>query len=226
MEQNLLFTSSNIIRELAPIYENQAKKLAEKLGADYENSLVEIQCAPNGQLNAFHYGNGLQTAEIILKLAGSFLGKDLAGFKKKIDIAKQSDFKTDFNLGERLGLWTRIKPNNYLEKIDWKQSFCIKNKKGLSKIWNPERGKSGYMEGFATREAIKNAINDGPSYWQPFYKPLRLSESGDASQVIYRLVFFHSFEKTEFIGGLWISRNNFKVYINKDSTVGLITTSI
>jgi hypothetical protein len=223
MKKNLLFTSSNVIRELAPIYENQAKELAEKLGVNHENSLVEIHCVPNGQLNAFHYGNGVQTAEIILGLAGSFLGSDLDGFSEKITIAKKSDFKTDFDLGERLGLWSRITPNNYLEKIDWKQSFCIKNKKGLSRIWNHE-GKSGYMEGFATRETIKNAVNDGPAYHQPFYKPLRLG-GGDEGQVIYRLVFFHSPEKTEFIGGLWVSRNNFKVYIKKDSIVGLIKTS-
>lgn len=224
MEKNLSFTSSNVIRELAPIYENQAKELAEKLGVDHKNSLIEIQCAPNGQLNAFHYGSGVQTAEIILELAGSFLGSDLDIFKKRISVAKKSDFKTDFDLGERLGLWSRITPNDYLEKIDWKQSFCIKNEKGLSRIWNHEKGKSGYMEGFATRETIKNAINDGPAYHLPFYRPLRL-EGGDEGQVVYRLVFFRYTERTEFIGGLWISRNNFKVYIKKDSIVGLIKTS-
>lgn len=223
MKKKPLFESSNDIIELASVYENQARQLAEKLKKDNGNFFVEIHCAPNEQLNAFHYGNGLQSAEILLGLVGSFLGNDIFDFEQKIKMAKSSNFETDFNLGERLGLWTRIKPNDYPREINWSAPFCVKNKKGLTRIWDPKKNKSGYAQGLSTREAIKNTINGDPSYLQPFYQPLESLNRGNNWKMVYHLIFFCAPDKTEFVGGLWISRPNFKVYLNKDSLVGLIS---
>jgi hypothetical protein len=224
MEEKNLFKSSNEILELDRSYEDQARELVKQLQPEKrQNFFVEIDCAPNGQLNLTRYGNGLKSAEIIFDLANSFLGTDKDDLKNKIEISKTSDFQTNYCFGEKIGLWQRVRVNDYEKLLDFSQPFCVKNEKGLTKIWYPHWRLFGNNNGFATKGSIIKFIAEETAYLQKFYMPL--AAIGISYQrMTYRLVFFCSVlqEAPEFIGGLWISRPGFKIYPDKDSTVGII----
>lgn len=220
------FTRSNNIMELQELHASQAKKLIGKLLADVDqNVFIEIDCAPNGNLNPFHYGNGLQSMEIIKDLADSLLRNELPSLERKIDLAKKAEFKTSFALGEQAGLWERLSPLNYEEKLDWNEAFCIKNEKGLTKIWHPEWRRLGFKNGFSTRGSLIEFIHSERTYRQKFYLPLPTPECGLAWRMYYRLVFFipESQPDLELIGGLWISRPGFKIYPEENALVGLVS---
>jgi len=224
MEKKNLFKNSNEILELDRSYENQAKELLINLQPEKkQNFFAEIDCAPNGQLNLISYGNGLKSAEIILDLAGSLLGSEKHWLKSKIELSKDSNFKIDYPLGEKLGLWQRVCANDYEKILDFSQPFCIKNDKSLTKIWYPEWRVFGNHKGFATRGSIIKFIHEETTYLQKFHMPLA-SVGASHWRMTYRLVFFCSAsqEAPEFVGGLWISRPGFKIYPDKNSVVGLI----
>ena len=225
MEQKNLFKNSNEILELNRSYEDQARELVIKLQQEEkQNFFVEIDCAPNGQLNLIRYGNGLKSAETIFNLANSFLGTDKNSFKAKIELSQTSNFETNYCVGEKLGLWRRVRTNDYEQLLDFSQPFCVKNEKDLTKIWYPHWRLFGVNNGFSTQGAIVRFIAEETAYLQKFHMPL--AAIGISShRMTYRLVFFCSAsqEVPEFIGGLWISRAGFKIYPDKNSTVGLIT---
>jgi len=126
-------------------------------------------------------------------------------------------------LGERLGLWKRVRENDYRELINWDKPFCVKDDNGLTKIWHPGLRKS-HSSGSATRGSIVKLIREQNAYLQPLFTPLR-AISHSSWNMSYRLVFFCSgIKEPEFIGGLWISRSGLKIYPDKNSVVGLIST--
>ncbi len=220
------FTRSNEIMELEEFHAMQAKNLINKLKQkDEKNVFIEIDCIPNGSLNAFNYGNGLESAKIIYDLAGSFLATDRAWLSEKIHLAKNSEFELNVQLGEEAGLWKKINPERINEELNWDKPFCVKNEKGITKIWHPDWRRLGYNNGFSTRSSIMNFIYAGGVYLQKFYMPLRTPERSPAWRMHYRLVFFAKAGKQnlELIGGLWISRPGYKIYLDKNSTVGLVS---
>ena len=225
MKKNVrLFGVSNEIIELAPAYEQEAKNLALNLRNDAsgKNYFIEIECFPNGKLNEFHYGNGLESAKTILNLGGSFIGEERAWLSQKIGVSEQKPFYPNYLLGEKLGLWKRIRQNDCHELLDWSKPFCVKNAKGLTKIWHPELRKF-YRTGFATRSSIIRFIREETVYLQPFFKPLQ-AINYISWKMNYRLVFFYGEQaEPEFIGGIWVSRPGYKIYPGKDSIVGLIS---
>lgn len=223
MKKKNQFVSSNEIVEIEQFNATQAKLLIAKLCAKEKSPIiVEVDCSPNGNLNAFNYGNGIESARLIYQLAKSFLGQDRAWLSAKIGVSKHSEFKTDFKLGESVGLWTRITPEEK-EKLDWTNPFCVKNEKGITKIWHPDWRILGYKNGFSTRASIMSFIHESPSYRQKFYLPMK--SPIESLKMHYRLVFFVNAEKKEyeFIGGLWIARPGFKIYLSKDAVVGLVS---
>ena len=217
------FGVSNEIIEIPTIYENQAKQLASSLTFNQSRVFIEIDCMPNGHLNSFHHDNGIQSAKTILKIAGSFLGQDKLWLEQKIGVSEKTIFKPNYDLGESMGLWKRIRENDYLDLISWDKPFCVKNVKGLTKIWHPNLRKI-QKTGSATRCSIIKFIKDERVYLQPLFTPLKAIKFSSWG-MIYRLVFFCSAEsEPEFIGGLWISRSGLKIYPDKNSIVGLIST--
>jgi hypothetical protein len=224
--KNQSFVSSNSIMELEEFHASQAKNLISKLKTDADrNVFIEVDCAPNGNLNPFHYGNGLKSMEIIKNLAGSLLRNELASLERKLDLARKSEFKTSFTLGEQAGLWRRISPLDYEEKLDWSKAFCIKNERGLTKIWHPEWRRLGFKNGFSTRGSLIEFIHSERTYLQKFYMPLPAPEGGANWRMYYRLVFFipESQSDLELIGGLWISRPGYKIYPEENALVGLVS---
>lgn len=223
MKMKNQFTSSNEIMEIEQFNATQAKLLIAKLSeAETSPTIIELDCAPNGNLNAFNYGNGIESARLIRQLAGSFLGKDRIWLEEKIGAAKNSEFKPNYKLGESAGLWTRITPGER-EKLDWTKPFCVKNEEGLTKIWHPDWRRLGYQNGFSTRASIMSFIHESPAYRQKFHMPIK--SPVNFLRMHYRLVFFVNAEKKEyeFIGGLWIARPGFKIYLGKDAVVGLVS---
>lgn len=217
------FTFSNVIIELNCSYELQAQKLATQLNPTGEQGLMAIDCSPNGNLNAFYYGNGLESAGIIRKAAESFLGADLAWLERMIKNSKESAFKTNFKIGENAGLWEKINYENYREKLDWSLPLCIKNDRGRTKVWYPNWPKLGYKSGFSTKGEIIKFINENNAYAQKFYLPLPVANQPINQRMCYRLVFYTDNQGAEFVGGLWLSRPEFKIFLAKDATVGLIS---
>lgn len=220
------FISSNNIMELDDFHAIKANELVAKLRTNVQESIfVEIDCAPNGSLNAFNYGNGLNSVKIIKEIGFPLLRNELAEWERKIQAASNSSFQTDFALGEIAGLWKKITMNNYSEMLDWSQPFCLKNEKGLTRIWHPEWRLLGFKNGFSTRSTIMEFIAAGNVYWQKFYMPLSTPECGPNWRMYYRLVFFspaNSFD-LELMGGLWISRPGYKIYPEENSLVGLVS---
>ena len=221
------FEFSHEIIELNQFYNNQATEFAKKLRGNTENFFLEIECSPNGQLNPFYYGNGLESAKLIQNHAGVFMGKDFDYLKEKIKLSQTSNFVTDFSLGEKLNLWERVGADDYQEKLDWSQPFCIKNKTGITKIWHPNWRQIGYNMGFSTRGSITTFLHENQTYFQKFYAPLAAPSLSLQHRMHYRLIFCLSEiqKEPEFIGGLWISRVGFKIYPGKGSVVGLIAPS-
>lgn len=217
------FVFSNVIIELNHNYEAQAKELAARLNQTGENGLIAIDCSPNGNLNAFHYDDGLESAAIIKKSAESFLGADLAWFEKIINASKKSAFKTNFKIGEEARLWERVRYDNYREKLDWTQPFCVKNDRGRTRAWYPNWPTLGYKKGFSTKGEIIKFINESVAYVQKFYLPLPVSNQPINQRMHYRLVFHTDSRGIDFIGGLWLSRSEFKIFLAKDTVVGLIS---
>ena len=219
------FEFSNEIVELNQLYKKEAIKLASELRENNKNFFLEIDCSPNGQLNPFFYSNGSKSAEIIKDSAGAFLGKDFDWFEEKLRVSQDSNFATNFSLGERLSLWERVRPNDYQKKLDWSQPFCIKNRNGITKIWHPRWRQIGHNMGLSTMGSITTFIQEDQTYIQKFYAPLAALSLSPQHKMSYRLVFFLSSfeEEPELVGGLWISRASFKIYPGKDSVVGLIS---
>lgn len=218
------YVGSNEILELNKFHATQAQILVSKLRPEKDkNVFIEVDCIPNGLLNPFGYGNGIESVKIIKDLAASYLGPEKYWLERKIKAA--AEFKTDYELGEKANLWKKVNPIDYKEKIDWDEAFCVKNTKGATKIWHPQRRILGYSNNFSTRAEIVNFIYEGDAYWQKFYMPLPAPNDNPAWRMHYRLVFFsESVDKNlEFIGGLWISRAGFKVYPDKKAIVGLIS---
>lgn len=225
MEKRKEFGISSKIIEIPVNYENQAKQLASSLTLNQKNVFIEIDCMPNGHLNAFNYNNGIKSAKTIVAIAGPFLGDDRLWLEQKIGVSEKSIFIPNYGLGERLGLWKRIRENDYNELINWNRPFCIKNDSGLTKIWHPNLRKS-HQTGSATKGSIVKLIKETEqnAYLQPLFTPLR-GINYSSWNMIYRLVFFCSDkQEPEFIGGLWISRSGLKIYPDKNAVVGLIST--
>jgi hypothetical protein len=226
MNKKNQFIPSNEILEIEELHAMQAKNLIAKLrGENEQNVFIELDCMPNGNLNPFHYGNGLKSAKIIRDLAGSFLAEDLPWLESNIYLASNSKFETNFQSGIEVGLWEQISSKNYNEKLNWEEPFCVKNEKGLTRIWHPEWRRLGYKNGFSTRMSVINFIHEGPTYLQKYYSPLTAPHDSPTWKMHYRLVFLAKSGQKELdlVGGLWISRPAFKIYLDKSSLVGLIS---
>jgi hypothetical protein len=220
------FESSNSIMELDNFHAIKARELVAKLRINAsESAFIEIDCAPNGSLNAFNYGNGLNSVEIMKEIGMPLLRNELASLERKIDAAKKSSFQIDFTLGEIAGLWKRVTMENYSEQLDWSQPFCLKNEKGLTKIWHPEWRRLGFKNGFSTRSSLIKFIAGEKVYLQKFYMPLPTPERGLNWRMYYRLIFFSPANSSdlELMGGLWISRPGYKIYPAENALVGLVS---
>ena len=223
MKKKDQFLPSHDIMEIEEFNATQAKLLVVKLSArETKPAMIAVDCVPNGSLGAFNYSNGLKEARIIYRLADSLLGPERAWLAAKIGAAKNSQLTTDFAIGEQAGLWKRILPEERIE-LDWTKPFCVKNEQGLTKIWHPDWRRLGYKNGFSTQASIMSFIHAAPSYRQKFFLPLK--NPIHSLRMHYRLVFFVNPKENEyeFIGGLWIARPSFKIYLNKDSVVGLVS---
>ena len=225
MKKEKQFNFSKEILEIDQVFATQAEKLINQLGTINPHSFIAVDCVPDGELNAFRISNGLESARILNQLAGSFLADDLPCFEYRLWLARSSDFKLDLALGEKIGLWERIRQNDYQEKINWQQSFCVKNAKGITKIWHPNAKYLGSHGSFSTRSAIIRFILEEKAYLQKFYLPLPAPNGYTAWRMYYRLLFFKDStqKEAELIGGIWISRPGFKIYLAPDSLVGLIS---
>jgi len=131
------FNSCNKILGLSSFNRKSAEKIIGLIQKESENGIfIALDCFPKEKLNPFHYKNGLKDVKVIMNLAGSFLGTDRDYLEKKITQAEKNDFKTDFSLGEKIGLWKKITPNNCYDSLDWSQPFVIKDKFDSTKIWS------------------------------------------------------------------------------------------
>jgi hypothetical protein len=224
MSENLSEHSNQII-SLNEAYIEQAETLVNNLWPKGEDVFIGLDCLPNGRLNPINFSNGFESAMTIKELAASFLSNELPWFEQKMAKAQNTKFTTDFSLGEKNGLWKRIRPNDYEAKLNWNEAFCLKNKSGLTKIWHPNWRILGHNQCFSTQSAIVRFINEYQVYKQSFYMPLPAPNMLTAWKMYYRLVFSCSTEekKPELIGGLWISRRGYKVYPGRGSVIGLIS---
>jgi hypothetical protein len=219
--------SSKEIIELNQNYENAAKQLATLLRPKTpKNVLMALDCAPNnGALNPIHYLDGFQPLQIFKNLAASFLGPDQCWIEQLMTENGYLRFKTDFRLGEEIGLWQKIFPNSYPLKVNWNEPFCVKHENGATKIWHPRWRDLIHRQSFATRgEIVKFLYEGGNSYWQPYYLPLPMPNKPEDWGATYRLLFHCPAAKDpELIGGLWLSRRGFKIYPGKGAEMGLIS---
>ncbi|QQG52782.1 MAG: hypothetical protein HY931_00925 [Candidatus Falkowbacteria bacterium] len=224
--KNEKFVPSNEILQVFESHVFQAKQLVSKLPKpENQDVFIALDCSPNGSLNAFNYGSGLKSAQIIKNLAGSFLRDELPWLENKLYSASQHEFEIDFKAGVELGLWEPLNSQNFERKLNWNQPFCVKNTKGVTKIWHPEWRRLGYKNGFTTRTGIIKFIYSGESYLQKFYMPLNTPGLPLSWRMHYRLVFLapKQEEELEFIGGIWISRQGFKIFQEENAVIGLLS---
>lgn len=220
------FNFCDKILELSSSNKKSAEEIIRLIQKESKDGIfVALDCLPKEKLNPFHYQNGLKDVKVIMELAGSSLKTNRDYLEKKIIQAEKNDFKTDFSLGEKIGLWKRIAPNSGYDALDWSQPFVIKNKFNSTKIWHPDWREWSYPQGFATRGAIISLINEGSAYVQKFHAPLLSTDGTSVLRMIYRLIFFCKDKNSspEFIGGLWICRPGFKIYLGPGSLAGLIS---
>lgn len=217
---------SNEILELNETYKDQGQKIAKQLcGQSRKPVFIQLDCLPNGKLNVFNYGNGLESLKVMIGLAGSFLANDRPWLERKMASASDPEIRFDLEAGEKIGIWTRVRANDLSEKISWDAPFCLKSSRGRTKIWHPERNMFPYNSGFSTRTSIVTFIHEETVYLQRFFTPLATPETiAKGQRMAYRLLFFcEGGQEPELIGGLWISRPGFKIYLAKDSIVGLVS---
>jgi len=224
-EKNAYGISSEVL-EINELNRIQAEFLIRKLRQeDDKSTFIEVDCVPNGQLNAFHYRNGHQTAQIMIDLAGDTLEKEKSWLEEMIMESKNSGFETNLSVAEKAGLWKRVSINNYSELLNWREPFCIKNEKGLTRIWHPDHRILNNGQEFSTRGGITTFIAENTCCLQKYYLPLAALKQGPQWRMIYRLVFFAEEGKTnfDFVGGIYICRPRFKIYLDKSSVIGLIS---
>lgn len=213
---------SREVIEISAFYKSLAQNLVANFNSKTGHNLfIEIDCVPCVGLNAFHVGNGFNSAKIIYELNQALETGDNKLLNEKIGIVKDNSWMPSYSLGENLGLWKQVKENDYEEFLDWSKPFCMKNTRGITKIWHPCSRKV-FKTGFATRSSIVKFIKEEVVYMQPFYTPLSL-KNNRLWHTIYRLVFFsNGQDEPEFVGGFSISRQGFKIYPGNGSIVGLI----
>lgn len=217
------FAISQEVIELNQSYETLATELVSRLKKPGETGLIGIDCVPNGNLNAFNYGNGLEAAKTIRTIAGSFPGIATDSLKRALEKGDDSVFQTNYEFGEKAGLWNRVRPNDYQEKLNWGRPFCVKNERGQTKIWHPEWRTLGHNRCFSTKGAIVKFVFDNKAYLQNFYFPLPTTVNPLDYRMYYRLVFSVEQAEANLVGGLWISRPGFKIFLGSDAVVGLIS---
>lgn len=216
------FEISKETTEITAIHKSLAQNLVANFNSKTNRDLfIEIDCVPNVGLNAFHIGNGVNSAKMIIDVNKALSNQNEDWLERKIAIVENETWNPSYILGENIGLWKRVKENNYEELIDWSRPFCVKNAKGLTKIWHP-RSRKIYKTGFATRSSIVRFIKEETAYLLPFYNPIPVPNNR-LGHSIYRLIFFsNGKDEPEFIGGLVITRQGFKIYPGPGSIVGLI----
>jgi hypothetical protein len=193
-------------------------------------AIIAIDCAPNGQLNVLGYQDGTAAAKKLIILGKSFLednGKSISHLIARVE--QDKPLVTNFSLGESLGLWHRIRPNDWEMIIDWQKPFVVKNENGKTKIWHPDwrlYRRQFRDNGFATKTAIVRFIRENKAYWQNWYNPLANLTNDPSWRIIFRLLFSGgNDQKPEFLGGLWIGRHACKVYPGSDAIIGLVKPS-
>lgn len=222
MNAENLFEISKEIVEIPTICKSLAQNLVANFNTKINRDLfIELDCVPTVGLNAFHIGNGVNSAKMIMEVNKALSIPSESWLEQKVVVAENAPWNPSYSLGESLGLWKRVRESDYEELIDWSKPFCVKNISGLTKIWHPHSRKI-FKTGFATRSSIVQFIKDELVYLQPFYTPLPVANKR-SWHTIYRLVFFSNGSKAPmFIGGLAISREGFKVYPGAGSIVGLM----
>lgn len=212
---------SNTVKSINRENLAEAKDLSLEIAKQHRSyGLLAIDCAPNGNLNAFYYN---QAWNILHRLVQSKISDKLSLDKRLIEgflhHSIPASFATDYKVGSRLGLWEVAD----IKKLDWENPFCVRHD-NLSRIWHPNGKYFGHGQGLNGKQAIKDFVNEKTSYIQPFHNPLNLndSEEGKKWKTIYRLFFWAERAQAQYLGGVWLSAPMMKVLPIKQAIMGRI----
>lgn len=200
-----------------------AGDLAEALSSELKvPTITAIDCVPNGSTNAFDFEDGQTAAKILAKLCSGYQQDNILTKLAAVSSSPAPEF--DIAMGEKIGLFKRVE----LDNLYWRENFIVRSKlRGPCLIWHNHKGYRGLTKGLSTSSEIEKLFRKGkPVYWQKFYDPLADPTDcrpDNKQGTIYKLLFFcEPGQATEFIGGLWIARRSFKIYITSDAIVGPI----
>jgi hypothetical protein len=138
--------------------------------------------------------------------------------------------KGDKSYGERMGLWVRVKPENFFQ-FPWEEGFCLKPLKSSKcrgvEIFHPtnkKRKSKNRTRGSSTKTRIQKTLNQyGEMYLQSLIEP-EDCPFFLGNKIALRVFFGYNIEKDEyeFIGGVWNSRPNLKIHGASDTVMGII----
>lgn len=224
---------SDLILTLDNHYQAMAETLVVRLKRVLpEQSLIALDCVPNGKLNAFHYVDGKHDAKRLLEL---FKLHHLPTATLELQIEEAQSFKIDYEAGVDIELWEKLEFSSFEKVIDWQESFVIKKPSGEMKIFDPmlERKKAKgkiksqdiNLAGAVTRyEMLRFLHKLGANYYQPYLPPLA-GPKDPCRNTTYRLLINRNGNSIQFIGGLWVSGNSLRLKNESQIRSGLIISA-
>lgn len=224
---------SDMILRLDERHQVEAVLLAKELKKFLpKNVIIAIDCVPNRELNAFHYVNGKnEVGNMIEILKKTDVGELNVMFIKDC-VKKADDFNIDFDAGSKVELWKKLEFLTYEEVIDWEKSFTIHKPSGEMKIYDPgleQRKLKGQIKtqdiklaGAVTHtEMLLFLRKPGANYYQLYLNPLPGPKEPN-NNTTYRLLFYCSESKINFLGGIWTSSKKLRLKNESQMRRGLI----
>ncbi|MFA5178563.1 MAG: hypothetical protein WC427_03320 [Candidatus Paceibacterota bacterium] len=132
--------------------------------------------------------------------------------------------KGDKSYGEKMNFWKPVNCYDF-ENLPWKQSFCLKPKKGSKcrgiQIWSPEL--KNKRVGVSTKSQIKKALDYYQEmYLQEYVSPLIEPWHGRNLYKTHRIYFGYNpiIKKYECLEGIWLARPNLRIHGASDAVIG------
>jgi len=220
---DLILTLDNNYRAMAETLVVRLKRVLP------EQSLIALDCVPNGKLNAFHYVDGKHDAQRLLEL---FKLHHLPGKVLEMHIKIAKNFKINYEAGVELGLWKKLEFASFEQIVQWEDAFVVKKPSGEMKIYDPmldsKRSKGKIQKhdinlaGAVTRhEMIRFLHKPGVNYYQLYLPPLP-GPQDPCRNTTYRLLINRNYSSVQLIGGIWVSSESLRLKNEKQIRSGLI----
>lgn len=119
--------------------------------------------------------------------------------------------------GEKMDLWTKVNPGE-VDNLPWKKGFALKPLSKIESTFNIYN--CWQYKGLINESKVKTLLNNRSFYIQNFIRPM--PSLIDEEKMIYKIYFaFDSIQKEYiYLGGMWLSRDNYQVYGTPETTFG------